>query len=165
MKKNAASYNEGTKAELEFISLRGDNFIREATRNENINEHWDVLDKEFGKVDVKAAKRKYRKGPINYTIWWELLTVRRPPDWKPQEGWGVPNGIDRLIAVRAEKKFYLIKPENIIEDLRERCKEYFRGDFGLHTRPGRGDLTTILPLSYVMDNASHEVDVCQSTIQ
>lgn len=159
MKRNAKSIYEGTAAEKEFISLRGDNFIREANREENIHEHWDVLDKEFGRVDVKAAKRRDRRGPIDYTIWWELRTVKRPPEWKPQKGWGVPNGIDRYIAVRAKECFYLLKPENFIDDLRSRCTEYFKGEFGLLTRPGRGDLITILPLDYVIDNASHRVDV------
>lgn len=149
------SYREGSAAEQEFIYLRGDSFIRAANKYENIHEHWDVLDSEFGRVDVKAAKRMYRNGPIDYTIWWELRTVNRPPDNKPSKGWGVPNGIDRYIAVRTEGCFYLIKPENIIDKLRARCKQYYRGEFGLHTRASRGDLTTILPLSFVQDNANH----------
>ena len=64
------SYREGTEAEQEFIALRGSHVVREANWNENVNEHWDVLDKEFGRVDVKAAKRKYRNGPVDNTIWW-----------------------------------------------------------------------------------------------
>ena len=78
MMKMNSSFIEGTQSEKEFISLRGSSFIRKATKAEDINEHWDVLDKEFGRVDVKAAKRKYRNGPIDYTIWWELRTVKRP---------------------------------------------------------------------------------------
>jgi len=158
-KRNASSIREGTAAEKEFINLRGDKFVRSATREEDIFEHWDVLDSEFGKVDVKAAKRFERKGPVDYTIWWELRTVKRPPAWKPTEGWGVPNGIDRFVAVRSEKSFYLVNPANIIEDLRKRCTEYFKGEFGLLSRPGRGDLITILPLDYVKEHASHVVDV------
>jgi hypothetical protein len=152
---------EGTEAEREFISLRGSNFVRKSTKEEDMNEHWDILDAELGRVDVKAAKRLYRSGPVDYTIWWELKTVKRPPNWQPQKGWGVPNGIDRLIAVRGADKYYLIKPENIIDDLRKRCTEYFRGEFGLHTRPGRGDLMTVLPLWYVIDNAELQIDVKQ----
>ena len=60
---------QGDKAEQEFIRLRGDNFIRKATFDEDVNEHWDVLDKEFGKVDVKSGKRRSHKGPVDYTIW------------------------------------------------------------------------------------------------
>jgi len=150
---------QGDKAEQEFIRLRGDNFIRKATFDEDVNEHWDVLDKEFGKVDVKSGKRRSHKGPVDYTIWWELRTVKRPPDNKPKEGWGVPNGIERLIAVRSEDSFYLIDPEDIIEDLRARCSYKNKGDFCLYSRPGREDLITILPLDYVKEYAKHVVKV------
>ena len=158
-KRNSFSIREGTVAEKEFIKLRGINFVRHATRHEDIFEHWDVLDKEFGKVDVKAAKRFERRGPVDYTIWWELRTVKRPPDWKPTKGWGVPNGIDRFVAVRAKEAFYLLDPSDIISDLRKRCTDYFKGEFGLLTRPGRGDLVTILPLDYVIENSRHTVEV------
>ena len=158
-KRNAFSIREGTVAEKEFIKLRGNNFVRHATRDEDIFEHWDVLDKEFGKVDVKAAKRFERRGPVDYTIWWELRTVKRPPDWKPTKGWGVPNGIDGFVAVRAKEAFYLLDPSDIIDDLRKRCTDYFKGEFGLLTRPGRGDLVTILPLDYVIENSRHTVEV------
>ena len=150
---------QGDKAEQEFIRLRGDKFIRKATFDEDVNEHWDVLDKEFGKVDVKSGKRRSHKGPVDYTIWWELRTVKRPPDNKPKEGWGVPNGIERLIAVRSEDSFYLIDPEDIIDDLRERCSYKNKGDFCLYSRPGREDLITILPLDYVKEYAKHVVKV------
>jgi hypothetical protein len=158
-KRNAFSIREGTEAEKEFIKLRGNNFVRSATRDEDIFEHWDVLDREFGKVDVKAAKRFERRGPVDYTIWWELRTVKRPPDNRPKEGWGVPNGIERLIAVRSEDSFYLIDPEDIIDDLRERCSYKNKGDFCLYSRPGREDLITILPLDYVKEYAKHVVKV------
>ena len=150
---------QGNQAEQEFIKLRGKNFIRKATFDEDVNEHWDVLDKEFGKVDVKSGKRRSHKGPVDYTIWWELRTVKRPPNWKPTKGWGVPNGIDRFVAVRAKEAFYLLDPSDIIDDLRKRCTDYFKGEFGLLTRPGRGDLVTILPLDYVIENSRHTVEV------
>ena len=67
--RNQKSVTEGTDAEKHFISLRGSNFIRKSTREEDIHEHWDVLDKEFGRIDVKAAKRMFRGGDIDHTIW------------------------------------------------------------------------------------------------
>ena len=154
-----SNYFEGALAEREFIELRSDTFVRSATKEENIHEHWDILDRELGRVDVKAAKRLHRSGPITYTIWWELRTVNRPPDWKPQKGWGVPNGIDRLIAVRVSDAYLLVKPEDIIDDLRKRCTQQYRGEFGLHTRPDRGDLMTILPLWYVKQNARLKIEL------
>ena len=99
------SFQEGTMAEQEFANLRQDNFIRRATRTEDMNEHWDVLDKEFGKVDIKAGKRKYRGGPVDYSIhWWEFKNVTGKP------GWGTPNKEKRFIAFRLEDKFILVDP-------------------------------------------------------
>ena len=159
VKRNAQSYLEGTSAEQEFIALRGNNYIRKSSKEEDINEHWDLLDSEFGRVDVKAAKRFSRSGEVTYTIWWELKTVKRPPNWQSTKGWGVPNGINRFIAVRGEKAFYLIDPDDIYLDLRKMCTEYYKGDFGLYNRQDRGDLMTILPLSYVKKNSKHIVAV------
>jgi len=153
------SYREGTEAEQEFIALRGDNVVREANWNENVNEHWDVLDKEFGRVDVKAAKRKYRNGPVDNTIWWELKTVKRPPNNESAKGWGVPNGIDRYIAIKTDEYFFLVKPERVIDKINEKCKDYYRGEFGLYTRPTRGDLMTILPLSFLQEHAEHKLKI------
>jgi hypothetical protein len=150
---------QGEAAEKEFITLRGDNFVRRANSLEDMNEHWDVLDKEFGRVDVKSGKRSSHKGKVDYTIWWELRTVKRPPNWQPQFGWGVPNGIERLIAVRSKDAFYLIKPEDIIEDLRAKCSFDRIGHFRLMTRPNRGDLITTLPFDYVIEHARHKVEV------
>ena len=153
------SYREGTEAEQEFIALRGSHVVREANWNENVNEHWDVLDKEFCRVDVKAAKRKYRNGPVDNTIWWELKTVKRPPNNESAKGWGVPNGIDRYIAIKTDEYFFLVKPERVIDKINEKCKDYYRGEFGLHTRPTRGDLMTILPLSFLQEHAEHKLKI------
>lgn len=153
------SFIEGTNAEKEFVSIRGDFIVRKATKEEDMNEHWDYLDLVFGKVDVKAAKRMYRGGPVDYTIWWELLTVKRPPDNKPKKGWGVPNGISRLIAVRSYDSFILVDPAIIYPKIKLLCKGYGRGEFLLHKRPGRGDLMTILPLSFIEDNSNSTVKV------
>ena len=157
--KNTESVREGTAAEKEFINLRRDTFVRLANREENILEHWDLMDSEFGRVDVKAAKRKHRGGDIDYHIWWELKTVIQKNAWVSAKGWGVPNGIDRLIAVRAEDAYYLIKPEDIIEDLRHKCRDYSSKPFGLYSRPGRGDLLTTLPIEYVIAHRRYKVDV------
>ena len=146
----------GFMAEVEFIAMRGASIIRMATPEENMNEHWDVLDADFGRVDVKAAKRKYRGGPVDYTLWWELRTVNRPT---PQKGWGIPNGIDRLIALRSQNGFHLISPADVIDQLRAKCREYYRGEFGLYGRSGRGDLMTILPLEFVEEHQRYFLGV------
>lgn len=148
-----SSWIEGTAAERDFVSARGESIVRKATKTEDMNEHWDYLDSEFGRVDVKSAKRLHRGGPVDYTIWWELLTVKRPPDNKPKKGWGVPNNIDRLIAIRTEDMFVMVNPADIYPKLKVLCKGHGRGAFLLHGRPNRGDLMTILPLSFLNENA------------
>jgi hypothetical protein len=159
MTRNKQSVIEGDSAENEFANLRKDTFVRLATKEENIFEHWDLMDSELGRIDVKAPKRKHRGGDIDFHIWWELKTVKRPPKWQSVPGWGVPNGIDRLIAIRHTDAYYLINPEDIIEDLRQRCRDYSRKPFGLHARPDRGDLMTTLPIEYVQEHARHKLDV------
>jgi hypothetical protein len=159
MTRNKQSVIEGDSAENEFANLRKDTFVRLATKEENIFEHWDLMDSELGRINVKAPKRKHRGGDIDFHIWWELKTVKRPPKWQSVPGWGVPNGIDRLIAIRHTDAYYLINPEDIIEDLRQRCRDYSRKPFGLHARPGRGDLMTTLPIEYVQEHARHKLDV------
>lgn len=147
------SWSEGNKAEDLFIELRGDKFLRKANTAENIHEHWDVLDAEFGRVDVKAPKRKNRAGPLDYTIWWELKNVRG------RVGWGSPNGIERYIALQCETAFHLINPDHIIDEINQRCTGEGKGEWMLYSRPGRQDLMTILPLTFIKDNTSHTVEL------
>jgi hypothetical protein len=151
----------GKEAEDRFVRLRGQHIIRRATAREDTDEHWDVLDDEFGRIDVKSAKRMHRGGEIDYTVWWELQTVPRVMDGdmekKPRRGWGVGNGVRRYIAVCLYDGFYLLSPEEIASDLRlKRMKEGARkgrGAFLYHNR--RGDYTTVLPEDYVRNNARH----------
>ena len=41
------SWQEGMSAENEFANLRKDTFVRFANREENILEHWDLMDSEL----------------------------------------------------------------------------------------------------------------------
>lgn len=162
---NATCREQGEEAENLFKRLRDGKIVRDANHIENRDEHWDVLDEDFGKVDVKSAKRLHRNGGVDYTIWWELKTVKRPPDNRPRRGWGVGNGMRRYIAVRLPEGFYLLSPEEVAEDLRlmNRRAEMPRGrcEFGLYSRDGREDLMTILPHNYVRKNARHFVEARQ----
>lgn len=157
------SQREGGESVEVFCQARAGKVLRRATRDEDMNEHWDVLDAEFGRVDVKSAKRFKRGEGIDFTAWWEIKTVKRPPFYKSQNGWGMGNGIRRFIALRLEEGFYLMSPEEVAEDLRlmnqRAALPKGRGEFCLHTREGRDDLTTILPETYVRKNARHFVRV------
>lgn len=153
-RKYTTSFSEGVNTEQEFIDLLGDTFVRKATRSEDMTEHWDVLDDTFGKVDVKAPKRKYRGGPIDYSIhWWEFKNVLG------RRGWGEPNGTDRLIAFRLEDCFALVDPSTVNDLLLEKCTEHYRGLWGLNTRKGRQDLAAMIPSSFLKENATHVLPV------
>jgi len=152
--KYTKSFQFGTETEQEFINLRGNNFIREASRSENMNEHWDVEDKEFGKVDIKAPKRKNRNGPINYDIhWWEFTNVNGKP------GWGTPNGIKRFIALRLKDKFILVDPEKVNPLLKDKCTSHYKGLWGLNTRRTRSDLAAMVPVEFFIKHADHTIEV------
>lgn len=149
-----SSFQEGTAAEQEFIKLRGENFIRKASRMEDIHEHWDVLDKEYGRVDVKGAKRKYRNGPIDYSIhWWEFKNVAG------RAGWGEPNDTERLIAFRTENAYVLVDPSKVNALLEAKCVDHFRGPWGLNTRKGRQDLAAMVPTEFFVDNSEHILEI------
>jgi hypothetical protein len=152
--KYKSSFNEGNQTEQEFIELRGENFVRRATRSEDMTQHWDVLDKVFGHVDVKAPKRKYRGGPIDYSIhWWEFKNVTG------RIGWGSPNGIERFIAFRLEDRFILVNPDKVNPLLLEKCKSHYRGLWGLNTRPNREDLAAMIPVDFLIKHADHVVEI------
>ena len=152
--KYKSSFQEGTQAEQEFVKLRGDNFVRKATRTEDIHEHWDILDKELGKVDIKGAKRKFRNGPIDYSIhWWEFKNVAG------NAGWGEPNGTERLIGFRTEDSFIFVDPSKVNLLLQQRCTEHYRGAWGLNTRPGRKDLAAMIPVEFLIEHSEYLVGV------
>jgi hypothetical protein len=119
-----------------------------------MTQHWDVMDRELGNIDVKAGKRKYRGGPVDYSIhWWEFKNVAG------RIGWGSPNGIDRLIAFRMEDNFTLVDPAKVCGLLLEKCTEHFRGVWGLNTRPKRKDLAAMIPSSFLTEHAEHVIKV------
>ena len=153
--RNFSSVVEGNTAEQKFINLRGDKIVRKATKEEDIKQHWDVLDSEYGRIDVKAQKRLSRSSSVqNDYHWYELKTVKRPPKWESGKGWGIPNEVPRLIAFELQDRFILVNPEDVIDDLRDRCKELGRGEFLLYRREGRGDLMTMLPVWYLEQNST-----------
>ena len=148
------SFVEGTTTEQEFIKLREKTFVRKATRVEDIYQHWDILDSELGKIDVKAAKRRYRGGPVDYSIhWWEFKNVQG------RNGWGSPNDTNRYIAFRIEDSFILVNPEKINPILELKCTEHYRGLWGLNTRPNRKDLAAMVPTDFLIEHAEHRISV------
>ena len=81
---NKSFLEKGKKVEEKF-SQDCDEFIRNATKNEDIYQHWDVIVKinnEKMKVDVKGIKRIRRNEPLDETIHW--IEIKRS---KKYLGW------------------------------------------------------------------------------
>lgn len=158
---DATCYEQGEQAEAPFAKIRGAKILATASPEQNRDEHWDVYDSDFGRVDVKSPKRFKRNGELNFTAWWELKTVNRPPTNAPAPGWGIGNGIRRYVAVSLVEGFYLLSPEEVHSDLVLMHKRAplprGKGEFLLYSRPGRGDLLTILSHDYVRKNARYYV--------
>ena len=112
------------------------------------------LDKEFGKVDIKAPKRQYRNGPIDYSIhWWEFKNVTGKP------GWGTPNNVKRFIAFRIKEGFVLVDPQKVNSILEDKCTSHYRGLWGLNTRKDRKDLAAMIPVDFLLEHCEHRIEV------
>jgi len=137
----------GDKAESIFARIAENRGWRvsEASKRENINEHWDFLIEkleESYKVDVKAMKRisRYDSAVQDTWLWVELHGVRNY-----DRGW-LYDGKADLIAVENVKSFVIIKRINLIE-LVERlvdrnsvvsvAKEAKYKVYSRHSRPDR----------------------------
>lgn len=150
----------GRRAEDLWLRLRGLDLSDKSGAWSDIHEHWDVQDPKYGKVDIKAPKSLSRISGVDFTIWWELKTVRGT------KGWGVPNGLDRTIAILMQEEFVLIRPADIIDELRDKCRErgYGKGEFMLYSRPGREDLVTILPEQWARERSYQTVFVGEYSV-
>ncbi len=162
---NPISYVQGKQAEDLFVSIPNVELVRKATLNEDMLEHWDVLVniKDFGthKIDVKSKKRKYRHPQDtttkNEAIWWELQTVRRP-DGKNYTGWGVPNGIDRKIALQGNHSFVIVDPSVVYPEIMKNLQNsYGREYWQKCTRGTHNDLITSVPPKWIMQFVEHKL--------
>lgn len=155
---NLSSKAAGRMAELRFMRARGASVIRQATREENMSEHWDLIDREIGRVDVKAQKY-FSRGGSKIAYWWELLNVNG------QAGWGTDNGVSRKIAFECkqpaeshlESVFMILDPGEIYRlakaEIISGGSKIGKGYFELYQRSGRKDLITNLPPDFVADNS------------
>lgn len=152
----ADSIAMGDRAELSFRQLRGDKIVREATRDENIYEHWDLLDSELGRLDVKSHKVKDRRGNVP-AIWWEVTNVRGNP------GWGRVNKVERLIAIpivtNTGLNWYCVDPADVEQPLKDRTSGNGpgRGIFQWYQRKGRRDWMVQVPPEFIREFAQLKI--------
>lgn len=121
-----------------------------ASKDENINEHWDFLigkDDQKYKVEVKSEKRIQRNdhNSQNNFIWVELRNVRGKVGWL--------FGKADLIAFEKEKSFVFVKRLDLLKvvnqkvNLVAKVKSAKDALYKIYTRDGRKDKLTLLPAS------------------
>jgi hypothetical protein len=132
------SYNYGEAAEKRFASLL---FCPvEATKEQNIFEHWDVLDGKF-KYDVKAMK-KFRRSddyPTDRIHYVELKNVNGDDGW-------LYGKADRIAF--ETRRYWLIVSRLELQkaiDGMDMQKSDCPAPYKLYSRKGRSDLMTLVP--------------------
>jgi hypothetical protein len=141
---------QGKSVEAKFASvLSGAVF---ATKEQDMHEHWDVMDNMGVKYDVKGMK-KYRRSndkPTDRLHWIELRNVNG------KNGWLYGNA--DIIAFETRKWWILVEREDLVqfvegivwgEETTEKPEPY-----KLYQREGRQDLLTILPTVDLLSIAS-----------
>jgi hypothetical protein len=142
----------GNKAEdafMEMATTRGWK-ISAASKEQNINEHWDFLiEKEVQtyKVEVKSEKRIERDDHKSQTdfIWVELRNVRGEVGWL--------FGAADLIAFEKQTSFVFVKRLDLLGvvnqkvDLVAKVRSAKEALYKIYTRSGRKDKLTLLPAS------------------
>lgn len=141
---------QGKSVEAKFASvLSGAVF---ATKEEDMHEHWDVMDNMGVKYDVKGMK-KYRRSddkPTDRLHWIELRNVNG------KNGWLYGNA--GVIVFETRKWWLLVEREDLVqfiegiiwgEETTEKPEPY-----KLYQREGRQDLLTILPTVDLLSIAS-----------
>lgn len=141
---------QGKSVEREFASILNDPAM--ATKEQDMHEHWDVIDAMGLKYDVKGMK-KYRRSddkPTDRLHWIELRNVNG------KNGWLYGNA--DIIAFETRKWWILVERKDLVqfvegivwgEETTEKPEPY-----KLYQREGRKDLLTILPTVDLLSIAS-----------
>jgi hypothetical protein len=141
----------GDKAEDLFIlaAVKHGWKISAATKDQNIEEHWDFLiekDDHACKVEVKSEKRIERDDAKSQTdfIWVELRNVRGKVGWL----FGSADWIafEKQNAFVFVKRLDLLKVVNQKVDLVAKVKSPKEALHKIYTRSGRKDKLTLLPV-------------------
>ena len=130
---------EGKKKETEFAKLLEG--AKSSSRNQDINEHWDIkLEREI-KIDVKGMKRNRRNGDFDENIHWvELKNVQGKNGWL--------YGQATHFAFETSSYWVIVEKMSLQRLVSELCKSKERTDnvsdalYKLYSRSGRKDLIT-----------------------
>jgi len=149
-KKDSLALGEHAEKRFVMIAKQLGWQVTPASKDENMNEHWDFLvekeDYAF-KVEVKSRKRISRddQGTQSQFVWVELHGGR-PKD----AGWLF--GKADLVAFEREDSFILVKKSDLLTvvnskvDLVRKVRDPKEAVYKIYTRDGRKDKLTLLPM-------------------
>ena len=136
---NSSFLISGKKVEDAFASLFSK--TKEANKDENIMEHWDVM--VSAKIDVKGMKRVSRSGELNENIHWvEVKGITGKNGWAYSEetDYFAFEIIDYFIVVSKSDLHKLIK-EKVEKEYVENSKDAI---YKLYRRKNRKDIITLV---------------------
>lgn len=154
------SFELGISAQAQFASIavkRGWNVV-EATKEQDIDEHWDFLlskpSKQY-KIDVKARKRISRQDETvqDEWLWIELHGVRQN-----DAGWLFGGNAD-LIAFETTDSFVIISKTELEEIVRkyvstkEKAATAEEAKYKIYSRKGRHDIITLVEMRLIQEKA------------
>jgi len=141
---------EGKTVEQRFATLLNGPIF--ASKEEDMHEHWDVMDAMALKYDVKGMK-KYRRSddkPTDRLHWIELRNVNG------KNGWLYGNA--DIIAFETRKWWILVEREDLVQFVEgiligsDPCEK--PEPYRLYQREGRNDIITIVPTVDLLSIAS-----------
>lgn len=154
---------EGKKAEKIFLETairEGVNFIRKATKEEDVKEHWDFLLKDYNNVkfliDVKAHKHEYRNGPLLKDWYWI--------EWKNvngDKGW-IHGKADYIAFIYFDKIYIYNRCElrDAADDLIDKTKIVKKASLAqncIYQRFGRKDQLSMIKITSLHSRISPEI--------
>ena len=135
--------NDGKIKENEFINLviKPNQKIILPTKEQDINEHWDVSINDI-KFDIKALKKVKRSdADTNQEIHWvEIENVHGKKGWL--------YGSADYIAFETNKSWLIVKRENLVKLVDKNLKVVITSEpeiYKMYSRYGRFDVLTIVP--------------------
>ena len=142
---------QGKSVEAKFASILSGAVF--ATREQDMHEHWDVMDEMGVKYDVKGMK-KYRRSddkPTDRLHWIELRNVNGKNGWL--------YGDADIIAFETRKWWILVEREDLVQFVEGildgwEVTTLKPEPYEIYQREGRQDLLTILPTVDLLSIAS-----------
>jgi len=136
--------SKGKEKEREFASMFPFDNIRWATKDEDINEHWDLSINGI-QIDVKAMKKLNRtdNNAEESIHWLEFVNVYGNNGWM--------KGSADYIAFEMESSWLIAHREGLLDKCRAQIhREYrYKEPYYLYQRKGRRDIITMVHTSFI----------------